>query len=109
MRDVCPLSPAADKAAQMRWAAICQEQTSHTDNVGRLMETTLRRSPLRYASDWRQDIDTAPAALRMASSTTRARVLRLLHALRESDGLPDAGAQFVDRLLIVLVLGWRPP
>src|SRR5262249_36724244 len=30
----------------------------------------LRRSPLRYASDWRQDIDTAPAALRMTSSTT---------------------------------------
>jgi hypothetical protein len=28
----------------------CQEQTSHTDNVGRLRETTLRRSPLRYAS-----------------------------------------------------------
>src|SRR5262245_55098180 len=47
-----------------------QEQTSHTDNVGRLRETTLRRSPLRYASDWRQDIDTAPAALRMTSSTT---------------------------------------
>src|SRR5262249_2548281 len=47
-----------------------QEETSHTDNVGRLRETTLRRSPLRYASDWRQDIDTAPAALRMTSSTT---------------------------------------
>jgi hypothetical protein len=39
----------------------------------------------------------------------RARVLRLLHALRESDGLPDAGAQFVDRLLVVLVLGRRLP
>src|SRR5499426_1801619 len=39
-----------------------QEQTSHTDNVG--------RSLLRYASDWRQDVDTAPAALRMTSSTT---------------------------------------
>jgi len=50
-------------------AARCQEQTSHTDNVGRLRETTLRRSLLRYASDWRQDIDTAPAALRMTSST----------------------------------------
>ena len=37
----------------------------------------------------------------------RARVLRLLHALRESDGLPDAGAQFVDRLFVVLVLGRR--
>src|SRR5262249_15704545 len=48
----------------------CQDQTLHTDNVGRLRETTLRRSPLRYASDWRQDIDTAPAALRMTSSTT---------------------------------------
>ena len=35
----------------------------------------------------------------------RARVLRLLHALRESDGLPDAGAQFVDRLLVVPCLG----
>src|SRR5215475_4196274 len=33
-------------------------------------DTTLRRSPLRCASDWRQDIDTAPAALRMTSSTT---------------------------------------
>src|SRR5262249_50850201 len=42
----------------------------HADNVGRLRETTLRRSPLRYASDRRQDIDTAPAALRMTSSTT---------------------------------------
>src|SRR5262249_17536104 len=42
----------------------------HTDDVGRLRETTLRRSPLRYAFDWRQDISTAPAALRMTSSTT---------------------------------------
>src|SRR5262245_16904678 len=33
-------------------------------------ETTLRQSPLQYAADWRQDIDTAPAALRMTSSTT---------------------------------------
>ena len=39
----------------------------------------------------------------------RARVLRLFHALRESDGLPDAGAQFVDRLLVVVVLGRRLP
>ena len=45
------------------------EQTSHTDNVGRLREATLRWSPLRYASDWRQDIDTAPTALRITSST----------------------------------------
>src|SRR5260370_31672711 len=35
------------------------------------------------------------------------RVLRLLHALRESDGLPDAGAQFLDRLVLRLVL-WPP-
>ena len=35
----------------------------------------------------------------------RACVLRVLHALHESDGLPDAGAQFVDRLLVVLVRG----
>src|SRR5882762_10506283 len=42
-------------------------------------------------------------------SLARARVLRLLHALRESDGLPDAGAQFVDRLFVVLVLGRRVP
>jgi hypothetical protein len=39
----------------------------------------------------------------------RARLLRLPHALRESDGLPDAGAQFVDSLLVVLVLGRRLP
>src|SRR5262245_31479687 len=71
-----------------------QEQTSHTDNVGRLRETTLRWSPLRYASDWRQDIDTAPAALRMTSSTTSGfdnmgtcedatSVVVALHALRD--------------------------
>src|SRR5215813_8925646 len=53
-----------------RQARCAQEHTSHTDNVGRLRETTLRRSPLRHASDWRQDIATAPAALRMTSSTT---------------------------------------
>ena len=40
---------------------------------------------------------------------SRARVLRLLPAFRESDGLPDAGTQFIDRLLIVLVLGRRLP
>ena len=39
----------------------------------------------------------------------RARVLRLLHALRESDGLPDASTQFFDRLLVVLVFGRRLP
>src|SRR5262249_54463392 len=35
------------------------------------------------------------------------RVLRLLHALRESKGLPNPGAQFVDRLLVIVVPGWR--
>src|SRR5215471_17161276 len=70
-RDLCPLRSESDRSAALpRSVAMCQDQTSHTDKVGRLRETTLRRSPLRYASDWRQDIDTAPAALRMTSSTT---------------------------------------
>jgi hypothetical protein len=63
--------PLADVTADMLGVRLRgQEQTSHTDNVGRLRETTLRPSPLRYASDWRQDIGTALAALRMTSSTT---------------------------------------
>jgi hypothetical protein len=28
------------------------------------------------------------------------------HALDESDRLPDSGAQFVDRLFVVFVIGW---
>src|ERR1700722_1234253 len=36
-------------------------------------------------------------------------VLRFRHALRECDGLVDAGAPLIDRLLIILVLGRRLP
>src|SRR5262249_42231565 len=69
-QDLSPPNHHFPLATRGRSIQKCQDQTSHTDNVGRLRETTLRRSPLRYASDWRQDIDTAPAALRMTSSTT---------------------------------------
>src|SRR5262249_23607727 len=37
----------------------------------------------------------------------RTLILSLLHAVRESDGLPDAVAKLIDRLFVVLVLG-RP-
>src|SRR5262249_5251184 len=58
----CPLCSESDLISPL--------QQDDAMDVGRLRETTLRRSPLRYASDWRQDIDTPPAALRMTSSTT---------------------------------------
>jgi hypothetical protein len=37
----------------------------------------------------------------------RLSVLRLLHALRESNSLLNPSAQFVDRLLVIFVPGWR--
>ena len=37
----------------------------------------------------------------------RARILRLFYTLRESDGPSNPDAQFVDRLLVVFVLGRR--
>jgi len=38
MRDVCPLSPAADKAAQMPSAAMCHEPTYAAQQITRLLD-----------------------------------------------------------------------
>src|SRR6516165_3944911 len=56
-------------SASLRYRPPLCNRSKCRDGPKRPGETTLRRSPLRYASDWRQDIDTAPAALRMTSST----------------------------------------
>ena len=58
----------------LRLLGLLQQYLPRTDIAYRQRRTTegdhLATVSLRYASDWRQDIDTAPAALRMTSSTT---------------------------------------
>src|SRR3979411_783275 len=83
-------------------AVVAEDGVGHRD-----MEKNLgyRRLPeVVLAAD---DLAGRPGEFDLALA--RARVLRLFHALRESDGLPDAGAQVVDRLLVVVVLGRRLP
>src|SRR5207244_10233293 len=81
-------------------AVVAEDRVGHYD-----MEVDVRDRHLQQVVLAAKDLAGRPGEADLPLGGTG--VLRFPHALREYDGLPDAGAHLIDRLLLILVLG-RP-
>src|SRR6266446_2804796 len=83
-------------------AVVAEDRIRHHD-----MEIDVRDRHLQQVVLAAKDLAGRPGEADLPLGRTG--VLRFRHALRECDGLPDAGAHLIDRLLVVLVFGRRLP
>src|ERR1700688_1951658 len=83
-------------------AVVAEDREGHHD-----MEIDVRDHHLQQVVLAAKDLARRPGEADLPLGGTG--VLRFRHALRECDGLPDAGAHLIDRLLVILVLGRRLP
>src|SRR5216683_3407757 len=83
-------------------AVVAEDREGHHD-----MEIDVRDRHLQQVILAAKDLAGRPGEADLPLGGTG--VLRFRHALREYDGLPDAGAHLIDCLLVILVLGRRLP
>src|ERR1700738_628908 len=83
-------------------AVVAEDREGHHD-----MEIDVRDRHLQQVVLAAKDLAGRPGEADLPLRGTG--VLRFRHALREYDGLPDAGAHLIDCLLVILVLGRRLP